>query len=101
MTTAHMNIAWTYKKHTHKNDDFVPHFSSFFLFSSLSFPFPFSPFQRASFAPSHLEQAQTILFDSTSKLEVKNDFFSKIFFELCPILEASNLLLIMLTSSYS
>ena len=33
-------------------------------------------------------------FDSTSKIEVENGFFKKIFFYFCPILEASNWLLI-------
>ena len=79
MTTAHM------KKHAHrlikkkknnKKNDFDPHF----------FPLLFS---RTFMHPAIWDT-----FDSTSKIEVENDFFEKIFLTFFPTLQASNWLLI-------
>ena len=90
------------KKHAHgqkkkkkKKTDFDRHFFLLFPFLFSSFPPSlFPPFSAHLLHPAIWDRLKRYRFDSTSKIEVENDFFEKIFLTFFPTLQASNWLLI-------
>ena len=83
------------KKKKQKKNDFDPHFFLLFPFLFSSFPPSlFSPFSAHLLHPAIWDRLKRYRFDSTSKIEVENDFFEKIFLTFFPTLQASNWLLI-------